>query len=155
MKFSEAMSKLRRLGRPSVVQGMKRFGLPTTNSLGVTAPRLHALARQIGTNQKLSLKLWSTRIHDARVLAALIGDATQVTKRQMVRWANEFDSWGVCDACCGVLFVRTPHAVEMALRWSGSRKEFVKRAGFALMAEIAIHQKHLGDREFRPMLQAI
>ena len=155
MLIADIVSELRRMADPAVVQGLSRFGLPTETALGITAPKLRALAKRIGKNQALSLKLWTTDIHEARVLAALVGDPEKVTKRQMARWAGDFDSWGVCDACCGVLFVQTPHAMEMAFRWCRDKREYVKRAGFVLMASMAVHQKFLDDREFVPMLRAI
>ena len=155
MHISEVIVELRRLGAPIVVSGMKRFGLPTQNALGISAPTLRALAKKIGRDQDLSLKLWSTGIMEARVLAALIGDPQKVTKRQMERWVKDFDSWGVCDACCGVLFVYSPYALEATFRWACSEREFVKRAGFVMMAEMAIHLKTLGDRQFLPMLKLI
>ncbi len=134
---------------------MKGFGMPSENVLGVTAPKLRSLAKKIGEDQDLSLKLWSTGILEARGLAALTGDPAKVSKRQMEQWVKEFDSWGVCDACCACLFVYTPHTLEAAFKWSKSEKEFIKRAGFVMMAEIAIHVKTLDDRQFLPMLKAI
>lgn len=155
MRFSEVMTELQRLADPAVVRGMKRFGMPSENVLGVAAPKLRSLAKKIGKDQDLSLKLWSTGILEARGLAALTGDPAKVSKRQMEQWVKEFDSWGVCDACCACLFAHTPHALEAAFKWSKSEKEFIKRAGFVMMAEIAIHLKTLDDRQFLPMLKAI
>jgi 3-methyladenine DNA glycosylase AlkD len=155
MKKAEAISRLRSLGDPAVVKAMERFGLPAKNSLGVTAPKLRLLAKSIGRDQKLSLELWPTGISDARVLAALIGDPQKVTRRQMEHWVREFDSWGVCDACCGVLFVDSSMAIGAAYRWATQEPEFVKRAGFVMMAEMAIHRKEMKDSEFLPMLAAI
>jgi 3-methyladenine DNA glycosylase AlkD len=151
--FREVNVELHSLADPAVVRGLSRFRLPTENALGISAPQLHAFAKRIGRDQELSLKLWETGVPEARVLAALVGEPDKVTKRQMVRWARDFDSWGVCDACCGVLFVYSPHA--MAFKWSRDKREFVKRAGFALMAAMAVHQKSLEDSEFIPMLKAI
>jgi 3-methyladenine DNA glycosylase AlkD len=155
MLFNEVVSELRRMADPVVVQGLIRFGLPSEKALGVTAPHLRALAKRIGKNQALSLKLWTTDIHEARVLAALVGDPEKVTKRQMKRWVRDFDSWGVCDACCGVLFDHSSHAMEMAFTWSRDKREYVKRAGFVLMASMAVHQKSLADSKFVPMLKSI
>lgn len=149
------MAELRRLGDPEVVAGMPRFAIPTENALGISAPKLRALAKKIGRDHDLSLRLWKTHILEARALSALIGDPDKVTRRQMNNWASEFDSWGVCDACCGVLFVSTPYALEMAFKWVKSEREFVRRAGFVMMAEAAIHLKELDNREFLPMLKAI
>ncbi len=155
MKAKSVMAELRRLGDPVVVAGMERFGVPADNALGIPAPTLRALAKKIGRDQDLSLELWQTGFLEARVLAALIGDPFKVTRDQMNRWTRDFDSWGVCDACCGVLFVYTRNALGVAFKWAKSKREFVKRAGFVMMAEIAIHKKELKDREFLPMLREI
>lgn len=158
MANSELKSLLRQLHRladPAVAKGAERFGIKSANVLGITAPKLRALAKTIGTNQELSLTLWPTGFHEARALAALIGDPALVTNRQMERWARDFDNWGVCDACCGELFIYTPYAIECAFRWSSQRREFVKRAGFVMMAAMAVHLKYLGDEEFIPMLQVV
>ena len=155
MHFNEINAELHSLADPAVVRSLSRFGLPTKHALGISAPKLHALAKRIGRDQTLSLRLWTTGVHEARVLAALVGEPDHVTKRQMIQWAREFDSWGVCDACCAVLFVYSPHAMKMAFKWSRDKREYVKRAGFVLMASMAVHQKSLDNREFIPMFREI
>ena len=154
-ELQSVLSQLHRLANPAVVKGAERFGIKGVKMLGIPAPQIRTLAKSIGTNQRLSLALWPTGYLEARALAALIGDPALVTKGQMERWVNDFDNWGVCDACCGELFIYAPDAAEKAFRWTSQRKEFVKRAGFVMMAAMAVHLKHLGDEEFIPMLQAI
>jgi 3-methyladenine DNA glycosylase AlkD len=155
MRYNDVIKELQEMADPTVAEGIKRFGIPNANALGITAPQLRSLAKKIGKNQSISLKLWTTGILEARGLAALVGEPEAVTKRQMNSWARDFDSWSVCDACCCVLFVYTPYAKEMAFRWSKDQREFVKRAGFVLMAAMAVHQKALEDRAFVPMLREI
>ena len=154
-KLQFVLSQLHRLANPAVVKGAERFGIRGVKMLGISAPRIRALAKSIGTDQKLSLALWRTGFLEARALAAMIGDPALVSKSQMEHWVRDFDNWGVCDACCGELFVYTPFAREKAFRWSSQKREFVKRAGFVMMAVMAVHLKELGDEEFAPMLQAI
>lgn len=129
-------------------EGMLRFGVDNTTALGVSTPQLRKLAKEIKTNQQLSLELWETGIHECRILASMIGDPKQVTPQQMDQWTNEFYSWDICDQVCGNLFDRTEFAIEKALEYSTSEKEFVKRAGFVLMAEFAVHNKKAGDEVF-------
>ena len=155
MNYRVVMHELHRLANPAIARGYARFGVPTEKALGIDAPHLRALAKTIGRDQRLSLRLWKTNIMEARALAALIGVPEEVTKGQMNRWAGDFDSWSVCDACCVLLFVYAKDAMEMSFRWSKDRREFVKRAGFALMASMAVHQKSFKDREFIPMLRVI
>jgi 3-methyladenine DNA glycosylase AlkD len=150
-----AVARLKSLGKPASVAGMAHFGVVATEAFGVPTPALRKLAREIGRDQSLSLQLWSTGIHDARHLAAFIGDPTQVTTAQMERWARDFASWDVVDGCCCHLFVYTPHAWKKALAWSRREEEFVKRAGFSLMAYLAVHDKKAGDKTFLRLLPII
>jgi 3-methyladenine DNA glycosylase AlkD len=147
--------RLKALGNPANVAGMARFGVYAKKAYGVPTPALRKLAREFGRDQKLSLQLWTTGIHDARHLAAMIGDPAQVTPAQMERWARDFASWDVVDGCCCHLFVYTPHAWKKALVWSRREEEFVKRAGFALMAYLAVHDKQAGDAKFLRLLPLI
>jgi 3-methyladenine DNA glycosylase AlkD len=133
--------ELRAMGKPANVEGMRRFGITGKEMLGVSMPELRRLARRVGRSHELALELWATGIHDARVLAALVDEPERVTEKQMEEWVGEFDSWDVCDGCCGNLFDKTPFAYAKALRWSRDQGEFIKRAGFALMAELAVRTR--------------
>jgi len=127
---------------------MMRFGIDVPKAWGVSAPKLRALAKDIGKDHGLAEELWRNGVHDARLLATLIDDPTRVTPRQMDRWAKDFNSWAVCDAACGCLFDKTPQAWDKAIEWTGSDAEFVKRAGFVLMATLAVHDKRAPDECF-------
>ena len=144
----EVVKRLRLLGDPRAVEGAARFGIHVSNVLGVCAPNLRRLAKEVGKDHALAGKLWTTGIHDARCLAALIDDPAQVTPRQMERWAGDFDSWAVCDTACCCLFDKTPCAWDKAIEWTGREPQYVKRAGFVLMAALAVHDKKADDERF-------
>jgi 3-methyladenine DNA glycosylase AlkD len=134
---------------------MTRFGIRVPNILGVSAPNLRKLARDIGKDHELAARLWRTGVHDARLLATLVDDPAKVTPRQMEQWARDFDSWAVCDAACGCLFDKTPYAWAQAVEWADRKEEYVKRAGFVLMAALAVHDKKAPDERleaFFPLL---
>jgi 3-methyladenine DNA glycosylase AlkD len=154
-KLQEVVSKLRSLGDPKAAEGAARFGVHVANILGVAAPALRKLAKEIGTDHKLAGQLWRTGIHDARALATLIDDPAKVTPTQMERWAKDFDSWAICDAACGCLFDRTPYAWDKAVAWAARDEEYVKRAGFVLMATLAVHDKKAPDERFAAFLPLI
>src|SRR5450759_3291674 len=103
------------------------------------------LARQCPRDHALARALWASGIHEARLLAALVDDPARVTRQQMNAWCRDFDSWDVCDHVCGELFASTRFAQERALHWTKSRQEYVKRAGFVLMARLAVRRKDLPD----------
>lgn len=128
--------------------GMQRFGIDNEKALGVSIPEVRKLARIIKRDHELALQLWNTDIHEARILASLIADPKLVTPQLIDSWANEFTSWDICDQTCGNLFDRTPYAIEKALEFSEHDKEFVKRAGFVLMAALSVHDKKAKDAVF-------
>ncbi len=148
----EVMERLRSLGDPKAVEGAARFGINVPDILGMSAPNLRKLAKKIGKNHGLAGQLWRAGIHDARGLAALIDDPVKVTRRQMEQWVRDFNSWAVCDAACCCLFDKTPYAWDKAVEWTGREPEYVKRAGFVLMAALAVHDKKAPDERFEAFL---
>jgi 3-methyladenine DNA glycosylase AlkD len=155
MHPDEVMQAIDALASGDVRAGMARFGIPTDKARGVSTPHLKALARKIGRNHALAAKLWASGVFEARAVAALIDEPDRVTRAQMERWARDLDSWAICDACCCYLFRRTPFAWEKAVEWAGRKAEFVKRAGFALMAYLAVHDKAADNAAFARLLPII
>ena len=152
---SAVLARLTSLANPANVAGMARYGINPTNTLGVSVPLLRAMAKEIGKDHALALELWESGIHDARSLAGLIDDPVLVSEEQMERWVRDFDSWDVCDGVCSNLFDKTPFAYAKAIAWSSRREEFVKRAGFVLMAALAVHDKKAPAASFRKFLPII
>lgn len=155
MKYEEVISRLKAKSDPTAVKGMARFGINPANTLGLSIPFLRKMAKQLGLDHALAQDLWASQIHEARILAALVEDPRQVTAQQMDVWAKDFDSWDVCDQCCSNLFDKTPFAHQKALDWSSRNEEFVKRAGFALMATLAVHDKKAENSRFQRFLTSI
>jgi 3-methyladenine DNA glycosylase AlkD len=151
----EILQRLRNMANPANVAGMARYGINPENTLGISIPALRSIAKEIGKDHALAQELWASGIHEARILAAFIDDPKQVTEIQMENWVVDFDSWDVCDQVCGSLFDRTPFAYQKALEWSSRQEEFVKRAGFALMAWLAVHDKKAGNEQFENFFPAI
>jgi len=155
LDVKQAVVRLKSMGDPKAVERMARFGIQSSNSFGVSVPKLRTLAREVGRDHLLALKLWETGLHDARLLASMVDDPEQVTIDQMDKWVGDFDSWDVVDGSCGNLFDKTPFAVVKAREWCKREEEFVKRAGFVLMAELAVHDKHAKDKLFLDLLPLI
>jgi 3-methyladenine DNA glycosylase AlkD len=155
MDHEEILKQLKSSANPEAVAGMVRFGINPKNTYGVSIPVLRKMAKQIGKNHLLAQKLWSSGIHEARILAGMIDLPEMVTENKMESWVKDFDSWDICDQCCSNLFDRTKFAHKKAVEWSKRSQEFVKRAGFVLMATLAVHDKEAGDKEFLKFLPVI
>jgi 3-methyladenine DNA glycosylase AlkD len=154
----DAESVLRELksrGSPAAVKGMARFGISSKNTLGVSIPTIRGLAKKLGKDHALALALWESGIHEARLLAPMVDEPVKVTEAQMEKWVRDFDSWDVCDQCCSNLFDRTRLAYGKAAEWARREPEFVKRAGFALMAALAVHDKDADDKAFATFFELI
>ena len=151
----EVVARLRSLAQPGNLEGMKRFGIPTEHALGIPIPALRKLAKETGKDHSLAGELWASGIHEARILATMVEDPKQVTDRQMEAWVRDFSSWDLCDQCCSNLFDRTPHAYRKVVEWSRSDEEFVKRAGFVLMATLSVHDRKADDGVFRAFFPII
>jgi 3-methyladenine DNA glycosylase AlkD len=135
--------------------GMARYGINVENAFGVSVYELRRVAKRLGRDHELALALWRTGNHEARLLACFVEDPAAVTAEQAEAWARDFDSWDLCDQATTSLFDRTPHAWSLAPAWAERDEEWVRRAGFALMAGLAVHDRSASDAAFLELLAAI
>jgi 3-methyladenine DNA glycosylase AlkD len=155
MDCGEVLGRLRSHANPANVAGMARYGINSQGTLGVPVPVLRGLAREIGKDHALALELWASGLHEARILATLVDEIERVTPGQMNRWARDFDSWDVCDQACQNLFRYSPSAFAKSAEWSHAPAEFARRAGFSLMAGLAVKAKTAPDAAFEDFLPLI
>jgi 3-methyladenine DNA glycosylase AlkD len=155
MHCGNALDLLKRKATKKTLAGMSRYGIPSDDALGVAVGDIRAIAKHLGRNHPLALELWQTGIYEARMLACFVDDPKCVEPKQMDAWCADFDSWAICDTACFHLWDRTPHAWKKVDKWSKSKREFVKRAAFALLASLALHDKQADDELFARRLSLI
>ncbi|AKG53593.1 hypothetical protein DGWBC_0930 [Dehalogenimonas sp. WBC-2] len=151
----ELINELRKLSNPANIAGMARFGISPDNTLGVSMPVLRLMAKKHRHQHSLAIELWNSGVHEARILASLIDDPALVSLKQMDDWTHDFDSRDVCDQVCANLWERTPYAYTKAFEWCRHQEEFVKRAGFVLMARLAVSDKKMPDETIATFLGEI
>jgi 3-methyladenine DNA glycosylase AlkD len=149
------VASLKRLGTKRTRDGMARYAIPSDKAFGVTVGEIRQIGKRLGHNHDLALALWKTGWYEARMLAAFVDDPEQVTPAQMDRWCKDFDNWAICDTICFHLFDKTPHAFRKVAQWADRRNEFEKRAAFALLASLGVHDKKAVDEEFARCLPLI
>ena len=142
------LSSLERMGSRRDRENLARFGITASKAFGVSVANIRVLAKRLGRNHELAAALWETGWYEARMLTSFVDDPVRVTPSQMDRWCRDFDNWGICDTVCFHLFDKTPHAWVKVEQWSDNRHEFVKRAAFALLASLALHDKRAEDELF-------
>ena len=155
MTATEILRRLQSLSNAANVAGMARFGIRSGKVYGVSLPEVKRIARQAGRDHVLAKKLWSSGVHEARLVACFIENPAEVTPRQMERWARDFDNWAVCDGCCLHLFAKVPFAHQKAVTWCIQSREFLKRAGFSMMAILGVHDKKASDSVFLNWLRLV
>lgn len=144
----DVLKKLKAKARPANLEGMARYGMAVEKRLGVAVPEMRKIAKEVGKDHKLALKLWKTGTAEARIVASMIADPKKLTEKQMEDWVKDFNSWDVCDQVCMNLFEKTPLAWKKIADWSEREEEYVKRAAFALAACLGWHDKTAPDKKF-------
>jgi 3-methyladenine DNA glycosylase AlkD len=154
-RVRDALTWLERRGSRKNRDGMARYGIVAPKVFGVSVSMIQQLGKRLGRDHDLAIALWDTGWYEARMLSAFVDEPDRVTAGQMDRWARDFDNWAVCDHLCFHLFDRTPHAWRKIDQWSRRRAEFVKRAAFALLASVALHDKSAPDAPFVRSLRLV
>lgn len=155
-RVKAVLTSLERLAEKRVLEDMsKRYGVYTTKAFGVSMSNIQKVAKPLGRNHELAAALWETGWYEARMLTSFVDEPSLVTSAQMDSWVRDFDNWGICDTLCFNLFDRTPHAWKKVAKWSKQESEFVKRAGFALLWSLTVHDKAATDEQFRQGLVLI
>jgi len=152
--YEQVLTRLKKLANPKNVAEMARFGISPKGTLGISIPNLRRLAREIGRDHELALRLWKSGFHEARILAGFVADPATLTEAQAEQWVNDFDSWDVCDQVV-VLLEQVPFARKKIRQWAASDREFVKRAAFAMIAGLAVHDNAAADAQFEPFLRLV
>ncbi len=155
MDRESLINGLHRLANPENLEGMSRFGIATSNALGVSMPNLRSLAKGVKKDTPLAMELWDTGIHEARILAALIANPKDFPSEMMDEWVAGFDSWDVCDQCCSNLFRYTPFTIEKIRKWCASDEEFTRRAGFSLIAVSGLKTIKFEDQQYEEFLTLV
>jgi 3-methyladenine DNA glycosylase AlkD len=154
-RLDAALAWIARTGKKSVVAGMARYGIPSGNAAGIAVGDLKRHAKTLGTDHELAVALFESGGYEARLLTAFIGDPARLTRAQMDRWCRAFDNWAVCDTLCFNFFDRSPHAFACVEAWTRRKPEFEKRAAFALLACLALHDRDADDARFEAFLPTI
>jgi len=152
---TSALAWLKCHATKDTLEGMARYAIPSDHALGVSVSDIRLLGKRLGRNHALALELWDTGVYEARMLTSFVADPALMTPALMDSWCRDFDNWGICDTLCFHLFDRTPHAWIKVRQWSVRRGEFVKRAAFALLWGLTVHDKRAADEAFIGSLRLI
>ena len=154
-RVDEAVALLRARATKKTLEGMARYGLPSDHAIGVAISDIQKVGKEVGRDHALVAGLWKTGIYEARLLVSWVGEPERVTPAEMDAWCRDFDNWGIVDTLCFALLDRSPHAWAMVAKWKDRKGEFERRAAFALLACLALHDKAAPDARFLEGLKFI
>lgn len=149
------LARLRALARPEAVAGMARFGMNPEGRLGISVPVLRAIARSLGRHHALAQALWDSGVPEAQIVAALVAEPARFTIGEMNHWTQGMRAWDTCDQACINAFAPSPLAWGRVPVWAQRQGEFQRRAAFALLAALAVHDKKADDEAFVSCLPLI
>lgn len=155
MNFEEIIKLLESKRNPRNEEGMRRFGIKGNIILGISVMELRKIAKMIGKNHELAIKLWNSGVHEARILAALVETPDNLTEKQLEKWVSEIDSWDVCDMLTNALLDRSEMAISKMEKWAKDEHEYVRRTPFSMIAWIACHNKQMKDADFEKYFKLI
>jgi 3-methyladenine DNA glycosylase AlkD len=156
MNVKEVLDLLQQLSdSDKVKKKAERFNISAEQMLGVYMTDLNTLARELGKEANLAIELYRSGIYEGRLLCAKVFPPEALTVDLMEQWVAEFENWEICDTFSMQLFARSALGALKAIEWTRREEEFVKRAGFAIMAAFCLADKNADNRIFRSFLEPI
>jgi 3-methyladenine DNA glycosylase AlkD len=155
MQLKEILHELKKMGDPKVKKIKERFVIVPPNSYGIFLKDLNILARRIGKNDELAIKLFDTGVYEARLLTSMLFNPQNLTERLMEKWVKAFDNWEICDTFCMNVFGKSRFAVKKAFAWAEKKPEYQKRAGFVCMVQYAFTNQEAPNNVFEKFFPVI
>lgn len=147
------LQKLEKLGKPQTRKIYLRHGYAEP-LFGVSFADLNALKKKIKTDQALADALWKSGNADARILAAMVADPQQVTPARARKWVREANFRTLRDYV-GWLVAHSPHALELAEKWTRSKDTGERQAGGVILAKMGQEGKPVPLEISRKLLERI
>lgn len=123
------------------IKNWKKLGARTDNlrSFGIGLTKLRKLAKQIGKDHDLAMKLWTSDVYDAKVIALVIDDPKKITRDQAETQVEQLGPCGLTHvfSSCGAALARTSFTVELADEWIKSKDNVRNCCGYGLLYEVS------------------
>lgn len=154
MTFAEVMAQLEALGTEQNRKIYRRHGAGE-NQFGVSFANLRKLAKQIKKDNALAAELWASGNQDARSLATLIADPKTLSAGDLKRWVADIDYYVIADVFAGNIAGLSPHARELAEKWTRADHEYAEQTGWNVVSVLAMRDKALPDAWFEGYMDRI
>jgi 3-methyladenine DNA glycosylase AlkD len=154
MSLDEVLDAFRAVQSEQIATILARRN-PGVNARGVKFGDIDKIARRIKRDSDLARQLWATGILEGRFLACRIVEPAALAEEEIDRWVEDLDYPYLADDFANVVY-RTTFARARMVAWTRSPAEFVRRAGFTLVADFAADPKSdASDAELSAYLDLI
>jgi 3-methyladenine DNA glycosylase AlkD len=153
MSDAEILKELKQLGTEQNRKVYRRHGVGK-NQYGVSFANLRKLKKRIKVDHKLAKKLWATGNHDARVLATMVADPALLDHLHLESWVKDLDNYVVADAFSSMAS-QTALARQKMEDWIQSKEEWIGRAGWRILAHLAMEDHSLSSDILSEYLETI
>ena len=122
---------------------------------GVSCANLKLLKKKIKTDHNLAVDLWATDNTDAQTLALMIADPQQFTENDLNNWLKDMSYYVLVDTFVRNIVISTPYSQQKLEEWTALDDEWEERAGWRIVAHIAMGNNDLDDSYFSGLLANI
>jgi len=153
LTFREVMADLKRAGTAQNVKIYKRHGA-SEPLFGVSFAHLGKLKKQIKVDHELALKLWASGNFDSRNLATMVVDPSLLGSKELDTWVRDLDSHAIVDTFVKVA-AGSRFAHKKAEVWRKRKSEWTARAGWMIVASIAMRENSEDEKWLRSLIPEI
>lgn len=147
-KFQQLLRVIKSRKNGEVSDAMINKGIVYKLNWGVSLIDLREIAKTIGKNHVLALKLWNKQWRETLILATLLDNPGEVTEEQMDFWTKTFENTEIAEQASANLWVKSKFAFAKALEWCRGKKHLVRFTGIHLVGRLAITDKNSIDEMF-------
>lgn len=154
MSFDEVMSSLTAYGTEQNRKMYQRHG-SGPDVYGVSFANLEKIRNRIGKDTQLARSLWVTGNADARCLATMIAEPTEMPEIELDSWAQSITYYVLADLFARNIVSLSPHGQSRIEAWIHSHHDLICQAGWNLVTIQAVQEDSLPDSYFEDHLKTI
>lgn len=149
MTVSDILKQVSDLSNPKYAQILNEDSKTSDKIYAVGLTKLRVIARKAKRDHERALELWSSGVHEGKLLATLTEEPKKVTSEQLDKQVKEIHSFELADYFAKNVVAKTVFLLEKANDWTSQHQpEFVRRVGYACVCVLAKSSKTLDNNYF-------
>ncbi len=156
MTVVQILEKVQQLGHAKHAEIFRKTSGSPDDAYAVGLTKLRAIAREAKRDHERALALWSSNIHEGKILATLTEEPKLVTEDQLEEQVKQIYTFDLADYFAKHVVAKTDFLLEKANEWTHMKQpEWVRRVGYACVCNLAKKSKTLDNNYFQKHLVII